>query len=73
VNVILLLDPSLPSCGWLLAGLHLLTHPLHHAFHPNRWLHAVLIIFYLLQPFEVLGFGLGVATMIGRYKSPLML
>jgi hypothetical protein len=76
VNVFLLSNPSLPSCGWLLAGLHLLTHPLHHALHPNRWLHAVLIIFQLLWPFKVLEFGFGFATMIGRYKSllrPLML
>jgi hypothetical protein len=76
LNVFLLSDPSLPSCGWLLAGLHLLTHPLHHALDPNRWLHAVLIIFHLLQPFKVLGFGLGFSTMIGRHKSllrPLML
>jgi hypothetical protein len=67
VNVILLLDPSLPSSGWLLAGLHLLTHPLHHALHPNRWLSVVLIIFHLLRPFRVLGF----VTVIGRYKSLL--
>jgi hypothetical protein len=76
VNVFLLFDPSLPSCGWLLAGLHLLTHPLHHALHPNRRLPTVLIIFHLLRPFKVLGFGLRFATMIGRYKSllrPLML
>jgi hypothetical protein len=54
VNVSLLSDPSLPSCGWLLVGLHLLTHPLYHALHPNRWLHVVLIIFHLLRPFKVL-------------------
>jgi hypothetical protein len=30
-----------------------------------------LIIFHLLRPFKVLGFGLGFATMIGRYKSLL--
>jgi len=44
--------------------------------HPNRWLHVVLIIFHFLRPFRVLGFDLGFATMIGRYKSllrPLML
>jgi len=69
VNVILLVDPSLPFSGWLLAGLHLLAHPLHHALHPNRWLFVVLIIFHLLRPFQVLGFDLGFATMIGRYKS----
>jgi hypothetical protein len=73
VNVFLLLDPSLPSYGWLLAGLYLLTHPLHHALNPNRWLPAVLIIFHLLRPFKVLGFDLGFATMIGRYKSLLRL
>jgi hypothetical protein len=71
VNVILLLDPSLPSSGWLLAGLHLLTHPLHHALHPNWWLTVVLILFHLLRPFKVIGFVLGFATMIGRYKSLL--
>jgi hypothetical protein len=53
VNVILLLELSLPSRGWLLAGLHLLTHPLHHDLHPNRWLSVVLIIFHLLRPFRV--------------------
>jgi len=54
-----------------MAGLHLLTHPLHYALHPNRWLPVVLIIFHLLRPFKVLGFGLGFAIMIGRYKSLL--
>jgi hypothetical protein len=48
-----------------------LTHPLHHALHPNRWLYVVLIIFHLLRPFRVLGFDLGFATVIGRYKSLL--
>jgi hypothetical protein len=32
-----------------------------------------LIIFHLLRPFRVLGFDLGFATMIGRYKSLLRL
>jgi hypothetical protein len=54
VNVFLLSDPSLPSYGWLLERLHLLTHRLHHALHPSRWLLVVLIIFHLLQPFRVL-------------------
>jgi hypothetical protein len=54
-----------------MAGLHLLTHPLHYALHPNRWLPVVLIIFHLLRPFKVLGFGLGFAIMIDRYKSLL--
>jgi hypothetical protein len=71
VSISLLSNPSLPSYGWLLAGLHLLTHPLHHALHPNRWLSVVLIIFHLLRPFRVLGFDLGFATVIGRYKSLL--
>jgi hypothetical protein len=61
VNVILLLDPNLPSSGWLLAGLHLLIHPLHHALHPISWLAVVLIIFHLQRPFRVLGFDLGFA------------
>jgi hypothetical protein len=77
VNVFLLLDLSLPSYGWLLAGLYLLTHPLHHTLHPNRSLPAVLIIFHLLQFFGMLGFvELGFATMTGWNKSllrPLML
>jgi hypothetical protein len=30
-----------------------------------------LIIFHLLRPFRVLGFDLGFATVIGRYKSLL--
>jgi hypothetical protein len=63
----ILLNPSLPSCRWLLAGLH---HPLHHTLHPDRWLTEVPLFF------ELLGFVLGVATVIGRYKSllrPLML
>jgi hypothetical protein len=64
VNVFLLVDPSLPSCGWLLAGLHLLTHPLHHALHPNRWLPVVLIIFHLMRPFRVLGFDLGFRALL---------
>jgi hypothetical protein len=46
----------------------MLTHPFHHALHPNRWLLVVLIIFHLLRPFKVLGFGLVFSTMIGRYK-----
>jgi hypothetical protein len=71
VNVILLLGLSMPSSAWLLAGLHLLTHPLHHALHPNRWLYVVLFIFHLLRPFRVFEFDLGFATMIGRYKSLL--
>jgi hypothetical protein len=72
-GVIVLLNPSLPSCRWLLAGLH---HPLHHTLHPDRWLNMVLLFFHLLRPPKLLGFVLGVATMIGRYKSllrPLML
>jgi len=66
-------DPSLPSYGWLLARLHMLTHPLHHALHLNKWHPAVLIIFHLLPPFKVLGFSLGFTTMIGRYKLMLRL
>jgi hypothetical protein len=72
-GVTVLLDSSLPSCGWLLAGLH---HPLHHALHPDRWLPVVLIFFHLLRPSKLLGFVLEVATVIGWYKSllrPLML
>jgi hypothetical protein len=57
----------------LLAGLH---HPFHHALHPDRWLTVVPFFFHLLRPPKLLGFVLGVATVIGRYKSwlrPLML
>jgi hypothetical protein len=71
--VTVLLDPSLPSYGWLLAGLH---HPLHHALHPDRWFTVELIFIHLLRPSKLLGFVLGVATVIGWYKSmlrPLML
>jgi hypothetical protein len=46
-------------------------HPLHHALHPNRWLIVVLIFSHLLRPFKLLGFDLGFATVIGRYKSLL--
>jgi len=72
-GVTVLLNPSLPSCRWLLVGLH---HPLHHTLHPDRWLTEVLLFFHLLRPPKLLGFVLGVATVIGRYKSllrPLML
>jgi hypothetical protein len=55
VTVLLLLD-LLPSCGWFLAGFHLLTHPLHHALHPN--LTVVLILFHLLWPSKLLRFSL---------------
>jgi len=59
---------------WVVAGrLH---HPLHHALHPDRWLTVVLLFFHLLRPSKLLGFVLGVATVIGWYKSllrPLML
>jgi hypothetical protein len=48
-----------------------LAHPLHHVLHPNKWLFVVLIIFHLLRPFQVLGFDLGFANVIGRYKSLL--
>jgi len=72
VHFFLLSDPSLPSYEWLLTGLHLLAHPLHHALHPNRGLPAVYIIFHLLRPFGMLGFvELGFATMVGRNKSLL--
>jgi len=49
----------------LLAGLH---HPLHHTLYPDRWLTEVLLFFHLLRPHKLLGFFLGVATVIGRYK-----
>jgi len=68
-----LLDPSLPSCGWLLARLY---HPLHHALYPDRWFIVILLFFHLLRPSKLLGFVLGGATVIGWYKSllrPLML
>jgi hypothetical protein len=72
-GVTVLLNPSLPSCRWLLVGLY---YPLHHTLHPNRCLTEVLLFFHLLRPPKLLGFVLGVATVIGRYKSllrPLML
>jgi hypothetical protein len=68
--VTVLLDPSLPSSGWLLAGLH---HPLHHVLHPDRRLTGVLLFFHLLRPSKLLGFALVSATVIGWYKPPLML
>jgi len=57
-GVTVVLDPSMPSCVWLLARLHLLTHPFHHALHLDRWLTEVLIFFHLLRPSKLLGFGL---------------
>jgi hypothetical protein len=72
-GVTVLLDPSLPSSGWLLAGLH---HPLHHVLHPDRRLIGVLLFFHLLRPSKLLGFALVGAIMIGWYKPllrPLML
>jgi hypothetical protein len=67
-RVTVLLNPSLPYCRWLLAGLH---HPLHHTLHPDRWLSEELLFFHLLRPSKLLGFVLGVTTVIGRYKSLL--
>jgi hypothetical protein len=46
-GVTVLLDPSLPSSGWLLAGLH---HPLHHVLHLDRRLTGVLLFFHFLRP-----------------------
>jgi len=51
--VTVLLNPSLPSCRWLLAGLH---HPVHHTLHPDRWLTEVLLFFHLLRPLKLLEF-----------------
>jgi hypothetical protein len=68
--VTVLLNQSLPSSGWLLAGLH---HPLHHALHPDRRLTVVLLFFHFLRPFKLLGFVLVDATVIDWYKSLLML
>jgi hypothetical protein len=68
--VTVLINPSLPSSGWLLARLH---HPLHHILHPDRRLTGVL---HLLRPSHLLGFALVGATVIGWYKPllrPLML
>jgi hypothetical protein len=67
-GVTVLLNPSLPSCGWLLIGLH---HPLHHALHPDRWSTVVLTFFHLLRPSNLPGFVLEGSAVIGWYKSLL--
>jgi hypothetical protein len=54
-GVAVLLDPSLPSSGWLLARLH---HPLHHVLHLDRRLTGLLLFFHLLRPSKLLGFAL---------------
>jgi hypothetical protein len=69
-GVAVLLDPSLPSSGWLLAGLH---HPLHHVLHPDKRLTRVLLFFHLLRPSKLLGFALVGAIVIGWYKPLLRL
>jgi len=75
MNVCLLFDPSLPSFWWLLTGIHLMIHPLHHTLHPNRQLPIELIILHLLRLLhEVPWFvSLEFAILIGRKKSLLML